>query len=124
MSTTQHTPEPWVTVAHASGRPTLIQSNGKHLAECWSLDRNINCQANAERIVACVNACAGMEDPAKEIAELIRIKKAIEPYDANELTMGYDILLRERDELRAEIARLKNPTSAPTCDELDYDSRS
>ena len=26
--------------------------------------------ANAARIVACVNACAGMVDPAKEIAEL------------------------------------------------------
>ena len=29
-------------------------------------------QANAHRIVTCVNACAGMEDPAAEIAELKR----------------------------------------------------
>ena len=55
----------------------------------------IEASATANQIVACVNACAGMVDPAKEIAEL-----------------------------RAEIARLKNPPTTPTCDELDYDSRS
>lgn len=29
----------------------------------------------ADRIVACVNACAGMQDPAAEIAELVRCLK-------------------------------------------------
>ncbi len=32
--------------------------------------------ANASRAVACVNACAGMADPAAEIARLRRVEKA------------------------------------------------
>lgn len=33
--------------------------------ECWEIDDN-----NADRIVACVNACAGIENPAAELAAL------------------------------------------------------
>lgn len=32
-------------------------------------------RATAERIVACVNACIGMEDPVTEIAELTKDKE-------------------------------------------------
>lgn len=98
---TQHTPEPWAIHPNPS---YICNEQGAEIATLWCIGEAAGVQgmkyypesdANAQRIVACVNACAGMVDPAKEIAEL-----------------------------RAEIARLKNPTSAPTCDELDYDSRS
>lgn len=39
-------------------------------------------KANARRIVACVNACAGMEDPAVEIAELRKAVKVLAEYVA------------------------------------------
>lgn len=119
---TQHTPEPWA-LRKLFEEPIMVpfpETNEEAYTNEYAVhgidDRVIACveyftdtnhkgwghnetiekwEANAERIVACVNACAGMIDPAKEIAEL-----------------------------RAEIARLKNPPSAPTCDELDYDSRS
>lgn len=63
-----HTPEPWqsnpigktdrrtITAAHPDG-------GGQNIVdECLA--------ENAARIVACVNACAGMTDPAQEIAAL------------------------------------------------------
>jgi len=80
MKNFEHTPEPWATVHHASGQQSLIQANQKHLAECWSMDKEINSEANAARIVQCVNACAGMDDPAAEIAALrARIEELTKP---------------------------------------------
>jgi hypothetical protein len=46
-----------------------ISSSGSVIAAVCSLPLGIG-ENNAARIVACVNACAGMEDPAKEIATL------------------------------------------------------
>jgi len=61
----EHTREPWI----ASGR------NQNNTIDIWSMDcRHFVAaeatDANARRIVACVNACAGMADPAAEIAKL------------------------------------------------------
>jgi hypothetical protein len=50
-------------VVYQSGRGEESSPNGyKYLTE--------EQEANAHRIVQCVNACADMEDPAKEIAQL------------------------------------------------------
>lgn len=39
--------------------------------DCWHGKPNLNTvKANLKRIIDCVNACAGMEDPAKEIEAL------------------------------------------------------
>lgn len=56
---TKHTPEPWIAVGER------VVGNGIIIASCSHGDI-----ANPGRIVACVNACAGMEDPAAEIAAL------------------------------------------------------
>ena len=56
---TKHTPEPWIAVGER------VAGNGILIALCGHGNAD-----NAARIVACVNACAGMEDPAKEIAEM------------------------------------------------------
>ena len=57
-----HTPEP------RSNTLGCVTSIDRHVSSCVGIVR----EANASRIVACVNACAGMEDPAAEIDELKR----------------------------------------------------
>ena len=73
-----HTPEPWV-IDNRDRLATNFYSDdatGSIIGGCQDyqfayrpLDERL---ANARRIVACVNACEGMEDPAAEIAELKR----------------------------------------------------
>ena len=70
------TPEPWE--LHAAD--DIRGVNGRKIA--WTAtapdsegkgkyaQRRIGDTANAARIVSCVNACTGMQDPAQEIAEL------------------------------------------------------
>lgn len=75
MSEIKHTPEPWVQntlmiVAPNGGRG---QYGGLEVAHTGLVGRNRpgeQAEADAERIVACVNACAGMENPSSAIAEL------------------------------------------------------
>ena len=93
---TKHTPEPWglrplfespILVTYDDGQEgytneiSVIDNTGRIIAEvCYATDsENMGWgqnetvgkwEANAARIVDCVNACAGMDDPAKEIAEM------------------------------------------------------
>lgn len=69
-----HTPEPW-----RVGRPFTVVSDtpvpemgGSDAVEYYGghLIGESIIEENARRIVACVNACAGMTNPAEEIAEL------------------------------------------------------
>jgi hypothetical protein len=61
----KHTPEPW---AISSTDPFLIvDRHGNDVAAALSM-------YSATRIVACVNACAGMESPEEDIK---RYKKAL-----------------------------------------------
>ena len=75
MSEMKHTPEPWVE-SH-----TLVFGDDTLVARCANENT-----ANAQRIVDCVNACAGMNDPATEIATLrarvAELVKAAEPEPA------------------------------------------
>ena len=74
----KHTPEPWV----FDDRPDIDtnfysgDATGSIIGGCQEYTfarRDIEeRRANARRIVTCVNACAGMADPAAEIAELKR----------------------------------------------------
>ena len=59
-----HTPEPWTANDEITGGKVSIYANGPlgYIGE--------NPEANAARICACVNACAGMTDPAAEIKAL------------------------------------------------------
>lgn len=67
MSESKHTPEPWSidqdgTIMANDPNDTYI--SGKiTLGDCFS-------ESNARRIVACVNAMAGMEDPENDMKKL------------------------------------------------------
>ena len=56
-------------------------------------------QADAARIAACVNACAGIDDPAAALAEVRRLLEAI-------ATQKYG----------GHVSALDEPTPRPTCD--------
>jgi hypothetical protein len=64
-----YSPEPWAILPQ---RADMIKSDkdGSHVLECIGHRTHERTQANAARIVACVNACEGMQDPAKEIEQL------------------------------------------------------
>jgi hypothetical protein len=65
VSKPKHTPEPWARWGSDQVASTVT---GKIVAEvpAYTLSGKVKNedQANAERIVACVNACAGIEDPS------------------------------------------------------------
>lgn len=69
----EHTKEPW-SVYEGEQIHGVIDSEGKHLAEMWQR-KQYNSLENARRIVACVNACAGIDTERLEapggIAEII-----------------------------------------------------
>jgi len=63
-----HTKEPWEVIT--SEFPIIVDSKGT-LAICYPVyGKDEESEANAHRIVQCVNACADMKDPEKEIAQL------------------------------------------------------
>lgn len=69
---TKHTPEPW---AISSTEPHEVRSHPIYgRAVAYTIVHGIPDDvktANAERIVSCVNACAGIEDPAAAIREAV-----------------------------------------------------
>ena len=94
----KHTPEPWFSDSEHVGSSVSDRLNdGWFAAKCLGPDR----VENARRIVACVNACAGMEDPAAEIEKLRRqrdellnlVKQArLEWLDQNQTSDGTDVV--------------------------------
>ena len=75
----KHTPEPWVATDRAIKRDNgfgygeiIANVPGGNTSGPFFVQSNEECEANARRIVACVNACAGMEDPVAEIEKLRR----------------------------------------------------
>ena len=62
----KHTPEPWVFESEPSYCSEIFGSNGESV--CTFVDDPSS--VDVDRILSCVNACAGMVDPAAEIAEL------------------------------------------------------
>lgn len=71
----QHTPAPWrVGIKHPcrliAGDGNAAQLVGATAAFADEGTENERERANAARIVACVNACEGMDDPAAEVARL------------------------------------------------------
>ena len=82
-----HTPEPWRKDLLAPRNPFVSDEVNDFISKCTVIvaGRSSNGRGeavalvgrdgaagdgNSERIIACVNACAGMVDPVKEIAEL------------------------------------------------------
>lgn len=75
----KHTPEPWIAIDRAiklnngfGYGETVANVPGGNTSGPFFVQSDEECEANARRIVSCVNACAGMEDPAAEITELKR----------------------------------------------------
>lgn len=89
----KHTPEPWILVQSKSGRApwwTVRASDSKNRViasargDTGGVFAMTNCQfspqtleANATRIVACVNALAGIDDPAAFVARLAALEEAV-----------------------------------------------
>lgn len=59
-----HTPEPWSADRVTEIGPIGISAGPTHIGEIIGTGDAAEDAANAARIVACVNACAGISDPA------------------------------------------------------------
>ena len=75
----KHTPEPWALFEVGDGRPHLCPASDSDKMSILTIAEEdgvtfacVYKDSDANRIVTCVNACAGMTDPAAEIAELKR----------------------------------------------------
>ena len=75
MSGDKHTPEPWdIGVSADNGLPCVdkVGSVFVEICECWGgvddKEETEQSQANARRIVACINACAGIPTHELELA--------------------------------------------------------
>jgi hypothetical protein len=102
----KHTPEPW------QFKDTEMKITGTGDLFCLQVIANVTPKmdfakgmgtqcANAARIVACVNACAGMDDPAKYMEGVTILEKTYHDLQAEKA-----ILRNERDELLAALENL------------------
>ena len=102
MSENKHTPEPWRTDAECGFPQDIHDSKGNLFLRCGSdFDNEIYGEANARRITACVNACAGIDT---ELLEIIA---------DNDKTLAGVIanVEKQRDELLAALERLASAMS-------------
>ena len=68
MNENKYTPEPWRTDAECGFPQDIHDSKGNLFLRCGSdFDNEIYGEANARRIVACVNACAGFSTETLEL---------------------------------------------------------
>jgi hypothetical protein len=70
---TKHTPEPWCFRETWDDNIIPVDLSGDWdsiFFQVGNYDTPACSRANGERIVSCVNACAGMEDPEAEIRKL------------------------------------------------------
>ena len=84
-----HTPEPWKALPHESVVFIMAGEYANGTAAASAATPCVGCcdrychgplhevQANADRIVACVNAMAGIPDPAAEMARLRAVEAAL-----------------------------------------------
>lgn len=79
----EHTKEPWAIVKSLHGLPLLVcEQTGQLLSQLFSGSEQ-PAEANAARIVACVNLLAGT--PTEEIEERLQAKRSNEPYGRKSL---------------------------------------
>jgi len=99
----EYTPEPWEN--HIG---TIESESGWHIASCVTTNGG-KATANAARIVACVNAMAGIDDPAAEIAKLrAEREELIKLADLWDQQCGRESFAPNfADELRAALAKVK-----------------
>ena len=83
---TKHTPEPWFCDSadvEGAERAAVRAEDGALVAIAWAGERDgigvmgdAEQDANSARIVACVNACAGLPDPAL-VPELVKMLRRV-----------------------------------------------
>ncbi len=97
MSTTKHTAEPWrISEGHDFSHLAIVADVAVPIAHIsnWLLSEQM--RANAARIVACVNACQGVEDPtrfiqcAKAVLRLLEDGKPLGPQAQRILALSLD----------------------------------
>jgi len=115
MSETKHTPEPWNLIQYAQ-----VYSKDRLIADCRSwipsgIDTN-----NAERIVACVNACKGIPTEVLSDPEY-SVKQELDSLDAQiESRIKAE---KERDELKGLLKDVHKILDSFSC-ETNEDSES
>lgn len=106
----KHTPTPWVVSGEITNTTSNIDidSGDKTIARIAAYEF-YNCSieetnANAQRIVACVNACEGMKNPVEHIEQLRGLYEDLHAVqDASRKTNERNVMLeRQRDQLQAE----------------------
>lgn len=76
-STQKHTTEPWEVLQYGNKPPkVVIKGQPGFIAQLGYPHEGDRC-SNAARIVACVNACAGIPDPLKAITAARRLAESM-----------------------------------------------
>ena len=79
----KHTAEPWMIYKNYNDVPVIGQMSKREMLICSMIEDETydikadqaEMAANAARIVACVNAMAGIDDPAAELERLREIER-------------------------------------------------
>lgn len=104
---TEHTPEPWFVVDQPWGDGTWVNAGSPDphhegfVTDCEDINGDVDkdtARINARRIVACVNACAGLSNEFLSVATR-------DDY-AMRLVLEADEMRRQRDELLAALRPL------------------
>lgn len=105
----KHTPSPWSvdTDDTRDDKLMVIGHVGQPIADVFVMDRQGECEANAERIVACVNAMEGIKDP-KKLRETWDAIQHLELDAYFKTKQKLDARTKRLDDALEEIGQLKN----------------
>ena len=96
----KHTKEPWVLMLN-QGEPYAILPAGRQGTIC-SFCAPFPKEGDIKRAISCVNACAGIPDPAEAIPDLVEaVESFLRPYHTPE-TYGPAL-----EAMRAALAKMK-----------------
>lgn len=104
-----HTETPWAFVSGHHGYIITAKDGAYDVAVVRNIGNEDNL-ANAERIVACVNACRDMDDPRATISILYGAQEVLAAVvkQRDELELGRDEMQAQRDELLAALRPFAN----------------
>lgn len=130
----KHTPGRWY-ISNTMDGNSVIMGNGTIIADCSFTGKGrFNGQDNAERIVACVNAMEGIDDPAaaRVIIDDPRTEKALAIYeelivvlkDARQQLYEFGCTSRSIDEVLAKVEPKNASDETPcSCKEMSCPKR-
>lgn len=102
---TKHTPEPWKIGKDDSKH---LWSDHTHLGMMFGHSTKLETdEANAKRIVECVNACSGMENPTKNFQELTSELNRWRHKFSNTQLEKLQELKQQRDDLIAVLTNIE-----------------